>query len=205
MSPPRIKNRNTKKNLRVINWNINGVSGKHEHLRLLYEKYDPYIVFLSETKLRTVAETHTDLACSGEYRVVHVRSTVTNRGGIIAIIKTELALITAEIIELNTDIGFAQAIVLTDKEESAYVVWYNSPAMKITALNEELEKLHSDYDAQFLVGDFNARHPRWCTNHDNNRRGTQLLHFIRAHPEHQIHATQGPTFESIVDAAKGTK
>lgn len=35
--------------LKVICWNINGVSGKREYIRLLMESHNPDLVFLCET------------------------------------------------------------------------------------------------------------------------------------------------------------
>lgn len=174
--------RNHAKNLKVIQWNINGVSGKREYIRLLLENYEPDLVFLSETKWKTVVEANAELACGEVYRVVQIPSSVTNRGGVIAIWKAELDLVTAEKLRIDEGNDFAQAIDLTDKEEKAYVGWYNSPAMSRKAFNETLERIQTEYDVQRTLGDFNARHPRWCTQNDGKRRGTQLLHFIRKYP-----------------------
>lgn len=157
-----------------------------------------------ETKRRTLIEEYAELVCGDEYRVIQIKSTVTNRGGLIAVVKTCLNLVTAEVVRINDGNDFAQAIVLTDSDERAFIGWYNSPVMTRKAFGEKLDKLLAQYDVQFVAGDFNARHPRWCTQHDGNRRGTQLLNLIRVRPEYQIHATQGPTFEAIADSAKGT-
>lgn len=191
--------------LKVMQWNVNGVTDKREYFKLLLDIYTPDILFLSETNRRSVIEEHKELACGDEYRVVQIKSTATNRGGLIAVIKTCLNLVTAEIVRINEGDDFAQAIVLTDKDEREFIGWYNTPVMTRRAFGEKLEKLLAEYDVQFVTGDFNARHRRWCTQHDGNKRGTQLLNLIRTRPEYQIHATQGPTFEAIADKAKGTK
>lgn len=125
-------------------------------------------------------------------------------GGIIVLIKSELQLVTAEVMRIQDGNDFAQAVVLTDREERAYVGWYSSPVMSRAAFREAITRLHKDYDVQFLTGDFNARHPRLCTSHDGNRRGTQLLQDIRCYPEYQIHATREHTFEAVANRAKGT-
>lgn len=197
-------NDNTVKTLKVISWNINGITGKRQYMRLLIEKHDPDIVFLCETKRNLVISMHNDLACDDTYRAVQLKSTNSNRGGIIVLIKAELQLVTAEIKRVQNGNDFAQAVVLTDREERAYVGWYSSPVMSRAAFKETITKIHNDYDVQFFTGDFNARHPRWCTNHDGNRRGTQLLQHIRNHPEYQIHATRENTFEAVANRAEGT-
>lgn len=197
--------RSTQKSLNVVAWNINGVTGKREYIRLLIQQCNPDLVFLCETKRRLTIGMYSELACDDSYRVVQLKSTITNRGGIIVIIKAELQLVTAEIKRIHEGNDFAQAIVLTDREEKAYIGWYCSPMMSRDAFRNELTKLYKDYDVQFITGDFNARHPRWCTSHDGNRRGTQLLHFIRACPEYQIHATKEHTFEALACRADGTK
>lgn len=195
----------TTNRLKVVSWNINGVTGKREYLKLLMEQSKPDIVFLTETKRQHTISMFSELACGDDYRVVQVKSTSTNRGGMIAIIKTKLQLITAEIRKVQEDNDFAQAIILTDKDEKAYIGWYSSPVMSKDAFHDTLEKIYKDYDVQFCTGDFNARHPRWCTHHDNNGRGKQLLKLIQEFPEYQIHATPQHTFEAIASKAKGTK
>lgn len=77
--------------------------------------------------------------------------------------------------------------------------------MSRDSFRAELTKIYKEYNVQFITGDFNAMHPRWCSSHESNRRGTQLLHLIRNFPEHQIHAPQGHTFEAVACRAKGTK
>lgn len=200
-----IQPRNTKAQLKIVHWNINGVKGKREYIRLLLEQVKPDIVFLSETKRRFTISVFIELACDNSYRVVQVKSTLANRGGMIVIINTQLQLVTAEIRKIQEGNDFAQAVVLTDREERAYIGWYSSPVMSKDAFYDALTKLHKDYDVQFFKGDFNARHPRWCTQHDGNRRGTQMLSLIQALPDNKIHATTQHTFEAIASRARGTK
>lgn len=78
---------------------------------------------------------------------------------------------------------FAQAIILTDNDERAYIGCYNSLMMGREAFKTTLTRLHKEYNIQFIAGEFNARHTRWFQSHDNVRRGTQMLHFIRTFPE----------------------
>lgn len=78
----------------------------------------------------------------------------------IAIIKTELQLQTAEVLRMNDGDNLAQDIILTDKEEKAFISWYNSPPMKRDRFRDTLERIHRKHDVQFYAGDFNVRHPR---------------------------------------------
>lgn len=174
-------------------------------MRLLVEQHDLDLIFLYETKRRKVINLYSELGCGDEYRVVQLKSTEANRGGIIVIIKTELQLVTAEIVKVYNGNNFAQAVVLTEMEERAFIGWYNSPLMSREALKGKLTKLYQDYNVQFIADDFNARHPRWCTSHEGHRRETQLLHLIRTFPEHQIHAPREHTFEVLACKANGTK
>lgn len=125
----------------------------------------------------------------------------------IAIIRTELQLVTSEVMRKHNTNNFAQAIVLTDTNERAYIGWYNSPLVSREAFNSKLTRLHNDYNIQVIVGDLNARHPRWCHDYDNPRRGrgTKLVRFTRNLPTYMIHAPGGPTFEEIACSADGTK
>lgn len=80
---------NNTKNIKVVSWNINGITGKREYLRLLMEKHvEPDIIFLLETKRQLVVSLYSELACDDNYRVVQLKSTATNSGGIVVIIKT---------------------------------------------------------------------------------------------------------------------
>lgn len=204
MSNPTDETSNNKCGLKVVQRNVNGVTGKRDYFKLLLDIYAPDILFLSEMKRRTVMEEYKELACGDEYRVVQIKSTATNRGGLIEVVKTCINLVTAEVVRINDGNDFAQAIVLMDKDKRSFIGWYNSPGMTRRAFGEKLEKLLEDYYVQLISGDFNARHPRWCSHHDGNRRGTQLLDLIRRRPEYQIHATQGPNFETIANTARGT-
>lgn len=63
---------------------------------------------------------YSELACEDSYRVGQLKSTLTNRGVIIVIIKTDLQFVTTEIIKIHEGNDFAQAVVLillTDREE----------------------------------------------------------------------------------------
>lgn len=206
---PMISNNNNTRvhrdKLRIMSWNINGVTGKRDYIRLLMEKHDPDILFLCETKRILVISQHSELACDDTYRVVQIKSTSTNGGGMIAIIRNNLQLVTTEVMRKNDKNDFAQAILLLDKEEKAYVGWYNSPMMGREAFKTALTRLHKVYNIQSITGDLNARHPRWCRSHDNARRGTQLLHFIRTFPDCAIYAPSKPTFEEIACREVNTK
>lgn len=118
-------------------------------------------------------------------------------------IRLELELQTAEIVRLHAEDEFAQAIVLADKLNRAYVGWYSSPLMSREGFGEMLRRLYEEYDTQFLAGDFNARHPRWCTTHDRYIRGAELLSLTHDLPQLVIHAPPTPIFMALKSRATG--
>lgn len=99
--------------------------------------------------------------------------------------------------KLHNGKDFAQVVVLKDREERAYVGWNSSPMMSRDSFKKALTKLYKDYNVQLITGYFNARNHRWCTSHDRNRRGTQLLILIRNISEHNMHVTQGHTWRPL--------
>lgn len=79
MSPISKTTRHHRTELKIGSWNINVVTDKRDYLRLLVKKHEPGILFLCETNRRLVINQLFELACDDTYRVVQIRSTVTNR------------------------------------------------------------------------------------------------------------------------------
>lgn len=109
--------------LKIISWNINGVTGNRDYLRLIIEKHKPEILFLCESKRRQTISQFSELAVDDTYRVVQIKNIANNRGGMIAVIRTDLQLVTAEALRLHEKNDFAQAKILIDKDERAYIGW----------------------------------------------------------------------------------
>lgn len=184
-----------RKALRIVSWNVNGINDKRYYLKDIIEQLDPDILFLSETKRRRAISLFTDIAADRNvYRAVQIRSTYTMRGGLVAIIKMKLKLERAEVLTLNNGNDFVQDIVLTDREKRAYVGWYNSPMMKKDTFGNKLRRILTKYDTQIKVGYLNARHPRWCTDHDRSKRESTILGILTELPTFKLHATPETTF-----------
>lgn len=175
------------------------------HIKKLIRNHSHDIMFLLETERHKVINVFTEIGDEhSEYRAVQIRSTDSLRSGMIAMIKLELQLGTAEILRIHTEDEFDQAIVLLDSRNRAYVGWYNSPHMSQDGFGESLDRLLTDYDTQAIVGDFNARHPRWCSTHDRYKRGARLLRLTNEMPQLGIHAPPSPTFMAIKNKKTGT-
>lgn len=168
------------------------------------ESHAPDILFLSETKRRKLIYMRSDLGDENvAYRAVQIRSTESHRGGLIAMIRLELQLETAENLRLHVEDEFAQGIILVDKLNRAYIGWYSSSLMSRKVFGETLQRLFKEYDTQFVAGDFNARDPRWCTNHERYRRGAELLRLTHDLPQLLIHAPPTPSLMALKNKATG--
>lgn len=129
------------------------------------------------------------------YRAVQIRNTDSLRVWMIELIKIGLQVETAEIIRMHVGDEFSQAIILADRRNRAYIGWYSSPLMSQAGFGDTIRRICTDYDTQVITGDFNARHPRWCTSHDRFKRGARLLQLIHELPQLVVHAPAKPTFQ----------
>lgn len=64
----------------------------------------------------------------------------------IAMIKLDLQLETAEVIRMHEGDDFSQDIVLTDKRNKAYIGWCNSRVMSQECFGTTLHRLCTKYD-----------------------------------------------------------
>lgn len=78
-------------------WNINGLSGKADYIKLLMNDSTPDILFLSETKMYRPIVPNADIG-DDNYNVIQVRSTAQHRGGMAVIVRKELQLTMVEIV-----------------------------------------------------------------------------------------------------------
>lgn len=166
-------------------------------MKELVEAHEPDIIMLTETKLQQCIDLSGDLACNPQIdRAVQLDCTLHHRGGMIIIVKKSLRLETAELIRVAETENFIQVIVLADRLGHALILWYSAPTVEVGRFGEELKRVLSEYKIQVLAGDFNARHPQWCTDHDDKKKGVQLIRKVKDCPGHIIHATQNPTFQA---------
>lgn len=97
----------------------------------------------------------------------------------VALLKRNLQIITAEVIREEHGEDFIHALVLINKRNKAIVGWYNSPGNSRQFFYEKLKYVLTKYNVRCPAGDLNARQKRWCTAHDKKRRGKQLLTLAR--------------------------
>lgn len=140
-----------------------------------------------------------------EYNVAKIKSTVHGRGGMVVLARKSLQLIISEVIKEEHGRDFIHALVLTNSKEEAIVGWYNSPTTSRKYFNEKLTKVMREYNVRCLAGDLNARHPWWCTAHDKQRIGTQLMAIVNDLQDVKLFAPNKPTFEAIKNSVTGGK
>lgn len=187
---------NTTDKLTIVMWNINGLSGKQKYIQLMMEETKPDVVMFSETKMKRPVTPHIDIGAE-EYEVVQLKSTAHGRGGMVVLTRSELQITTAEVIREEEGNNFIHAIILTNRKNETIVSWYNSPTTNRQYFYDKLKNTLNNRDVRCLAGDLNARHPRWCTAHDEQRRGQQLLKLVTGLAGIRLHAPEGPTFQAI--------
>lgn len=64
---------------------------------------------------------------------------MTARGGLVALVKKGLQILTEEIIRKEDGDDFVQAIILENKRKEAIAGWYNSPCMSRKGLYDTLK------------------------------------------------------------------
>lgn len=75
--------------------------------------------------------------------------------------------------------------------------------MSREGFGELLRRLQIEYDTQFVVCDFNARHPRWCMAHDSYKQGAELLSLTPELTQLLIYAPSTPTFVAVKNKTVG--
>lgn len=87
--------------------------------------------------------------------------------------------------------------MLTEKEGQAFVFCYYAPTVTTESFGDTLKRLLRDYNVQVIAGDYNARHPDWCTKHDDKRRVQELHRIVRQNKGYSINAPSLPTFQAV--------
>lgn len=184
------------KNIGAVIWNINGLGGKHKYLGCIIDERNPEVVILSETKMKRPIVPHIDVGCDN-YDVIQVKSTTYSRGGMVVLVKKGLKLILDEVIRKEYGNNFIHAVILKNDRGEALVGWYNSPGTSQQYFYDELKNTLTKHKLHCLAGDLNARHPRWCTAHDDQRRGQRLMKLATELKDVTVYAPEGPTFEAL--------
>lgn len=96
-----------------------------------------------------------------------------------------------------------QGVVVVDKEDHEMVLWYSEPTVSAEVFGETTNRL-TEYKLKIMLGDFNDRHPAWCTRHDENKKGLQLIKEAGKETGYKIHAKNKPTFQAQRNRNRGT-
>lgn len=98
-------------------------------MRALLNEENTDVVILSETKMKRPVVQQMDIG-TNEYKVVQTKSSEYARGRLAILIKKELKIVTAEILREKHRDNFVHAIVITNRNDEAFIGWYNSPNME---------------------------------------------------------------------------
>lgn len=155
---------NTQDNQRVpcvISWNIQGLRTGRSELKILSAEKDPLTICLQETMC--VKQQHTNIA---GYKIYHRQRTSGQRaaGGVITAVKLG---IDSEEINLNTDLE-AVAVKISHPLQTTILNVYLPPGRPVST-NDIYELLAQIPHPFLLVGDINAHHPLWGSNHVSPR------------------------------------
>lgn len=85
------------------------------------------------------------------------------------IIKNTLRVETVELVKMNEGDELIQGIVVEDRKGEEMIFWYGSPTTTTDTFGATIKRLLTEYTVKLMLGDFNARHPAWCTKHDEKR------------------------------------
>jgi len=144
----------------IIHWNIRGFKANFEELVLLCNRFQPSIVGLQETFLKTSSN-----ATLKSFNVFRKCSPTGNAvGGAALLIKKNILF--SEVI-LNTRLQ-AVAARVSLKKTITFCSLYLPPSENVTA--QEVEELIEQLPVPFvLMGDFNGHSPLWGSDHYNNK------------------------------------
>ena len=169
---------NTFKNLKILHWNANGVTGKVEEIKNLINEFKPDVVSLNETKTNSTTESYIYEICELGYKPriksrpdkkEIVREGNVNVGGGVAL------LVRDTIVNWPIDLekfGEIEAVVVGVRQGNKDIhifSWYNKP--KITNINAEFLEFVENHEPYILVGDLNAHIQKYGS---LNPQGTSL-------------------------------
>lgn len=185
-------------------WNVNGLSLIGEYIKELFQKVDPDIILLTETKRRRISDLSTDLACNPQtHRAIQMNETAAHRARMILILKKELRAETVELVRPLDEDNFIHGIVIEYREGNAVIGPYCAPTLLAESFGEVISRLLTTYKVTLMMGDFNARNPAWCRKHDEKKRGLQLIKEVQKIDGQRIHAARRPSFQAPRNRARG--
>ena len=139
----------TRKNLKIVHWNAEGVWGKKEALRYQLHKQQIDVACLQETHLK---ETHR-FSIRG-FQTFRKDRTSGPKGGILILVRNDLAV--TELDVQQGDQTEIQGIKITGESNTIIYNCYCPPAKKL-----DLEKMEILPERCVVLGDFNSRSPSW--------------------------------------------
>ena len=147
----------------ILQWNIRGLRGNAEELKVLWNEHDPGITCLQETMLNSITY---NIGLNYKFYGSVPEININNRakGGSAIIVKSNIS---HEYIPLRTTLQ-AVAIKVVLKKQYTICSLYLDPSSEI--LYSDLEDLVKQLDRPFIIiGDLNAHNPLWNSTSTNNR------------------------------------
>ena len=161
---------------RILNWNINGVIGRIQQLKLLLntENYD--VITLQETKLTD--RTHFNLYIPG-YRKFVTPSKISNSlpsRGLVTLVKEEFA--SQKIKHLDYDNAWEYLIINIKTPHGIFeiqnIYWPHTATLANNKL-QNISKANPKANNICVCGDFNSHHTDWIALRGNNNVNGQIL------------------------------
>jgi ribonuclease HI len=150
----------------IIQWNVNGFILHIDEVKLLIEEYEPTVLCLQETRIKTNERVN----LTG-YRMYQHRMATRQRGVAVAVRRDT----TAEKINLVTDLNAVAVRVGFDRPTTVCSL-YVAPSQNPTL--DELTDLANQLPPPFIItGDINAHNPIWGSR-THNQRGRIFERFV---------------------------
>jgi hypothetical protein len=172
-------------NLRILNWNANGIQNNKKQLQLVLTDQKIDVCFISETHL-----TNKSYLKIKDYEIYHTPHPDNQaHGGSAVLIRNNIKHVEEQKMQ-QEDIQLA-VISVTTKQNIRLGAVYIPP--KHNLKTEDYKKLLKHMGERFIIGgDFNAKHSSWGSRLDNTK-GKELFKATQLE-NCNIHATGNPTY-----------
>ena len=151
--------------MKLLNWNIRGISKNWAELLVLSENYD--IIALSETKLTV---NRTDINIKGFNHIRVDRSDGSNWGGLVVYIRNNMQYMTFRIDNLHEGIEYIACKIYKENRHLNLVSVYIAPHLKISRMDfDTLFYANSHINNLLITGDFNGHNELWSLKSPDNR------------------------------------
>lgn len=173
-------------NLKIVQWNSNGILRKQNELENFVSKHKIDIILLCETKLST--NTKLKIRNFHTYRndLPPKRGSPANGGTAVLVHRK----IVHQHIQLNTSIQSTSIKISINSNETLITAIYKPPNAILTY--NDLDLLTNSSNWFISAGDYNAKHPLWF-NRISNRAGTTLFNHVSQN-DYTIIAPDSPTY-----------